>query len=68
MVLDVVHGGVGAIGGLPFLMLATCAKGAETLIKKPRPGHMEELGDILQATEDFVGKPWWEEVMEGPPS
>ena len=54
-----------AIGGLPFLMLAACAGGAQALFKNQRPHEMEELQDIMQATSDFTGKPWWDEVIEG---
>ena len=59
------HAPLWAIGGLPFLMLATCASGAQALFKNQRPHEMEELQDIMQATSDFTGKPWWDEVIEG---
>ncbi len=59
------HAPLWAIGGLPFLMLATCASGAKALFKNPSPREMEELQDIMQATSDFSGKPWWDEVIEG---
>lgn len=58
------HAPMWAIGGLPFLMLATCAGSAHALTKKQTPREMEELEDILQATTDFNGKPWWDELIE----